>query len=629
MHPTRYISKDWLSALTNKDEILNLIRDKLVASEIPDIYRAHIDQHFLAHAMQDLIFLVVPVLDIHLILGRFDALADLLECLLAHTGPHQFFHLMLAEVERRSGRLSAASAHLSLVDGSDHLRIEVAAQAWQIQRDSASLLHLSKRLARDPRWVPHYHGMVIHAFIERGETDQAHQFFAEWFTQRSMNIDVFSYLEAAMLLGLKPQVEEALAYCRGQMTDALRATIGDITTPTPPYTDQIENDLIQKIDAAFAAPAPEPRYFGREWPEPDQAAKILFVTQEATTINNDLAEQLTESAAWQAIDFDLHCDTALTIPFDFRGTDQEIKERFDRLESKIETSRPNILIVDCCAPHSRGNIIYRYHQLRKKFHFRLVSLFRDSHEPARLWIDAWLPVCDSMIVFDHDSSALKNYTPDLTEKVIVLPIPTFHPPFLEQPDKDMPLTFIGSSNSFFRRVLLAELTNVQLRFIALFGPKRARMAPDFASYARVLGRARAILNVSCHGLGLHLITARVWECIAASSLLVEQENPVTVGVLTPYRHFLPWKNVSDIAHIAHFVERHPDIAQKIARHAHDWTSTHFGNDYFWRKLTAHALRSLAANDSMTPKFDLDDHNLIATDPSLVGRVQYLQQLCEG
>jgi hypothetical protein len=101
-----------------------------------------------------------------------------------------------------------------------------------------------------------------------------------------------------------------------------------------------------------------------------------------------------------------------------------------------------------------------------------------------------------------------------------------------------------------------------------------------------------VLNVSRHGPGQHLVTGRVWETVAAGALLIEQDNPATAHYFVPYRHYLPWRSIEEIVHLAHFIERRPDAIARIAGDAHAWASARYGADRFWSTLLDHALRPL-------------------------------------
>jgi len=207
-----------------------------------------------------------------------------------------------------------------------------------------------------------------------------------------------------------------------------------------------------------------------------------------------------------------------------------------------------------------------------------------------------------MVVFDPLSPIFGPERAPGNRKVVAMPVPSLHSPYLDHQvpfldcrERDLGLTFVGSVNLRVRYMLLSVLMTEDIGFTAVFGPRRAMETPDTAAYARFLARSRATLNISVHAPGQghdgHLITARVWEAIAAGALLVEQDNPATAMVFTPYRHYLPWTTVEDIVHIARFIERRPDLAARIAGAAHAWARRHYSSDRFWAGVLGAASRN--------------------------------------
>ena len=179
---------------------------------------------------------------------------------------------------------------------------------------------------------------------------------------------------------------------------------------------------------------------------------------------------------------------------------------------------------------------------------------------------------------------------DTEGKVIVLPVMAMHQTSGRAAQPDHGMLFMGSTNFLGRQALLAVLQSEDFEFSAITGEARSREAPHMAAYMELLRRARAVLNIAAHSAEDFLVTGRVWETISIGGVLVEQSNPATNCFFTPYRHYLPWRNLEDIVHLDQFIRDHPDQAARIAGEAHGWAQSHYGVKRCWSSLLGHATR---------------------------------------
>ena len=292
---------------------------------------------------------------------------------------------------------------------------------------------------------------------------------------------------------------------------------------------------------------------------------------------------------------------------DFKGTDEEVAARVEAFVAEVERLRPEVLIIDCFPYLALRGINPGFIAgLKARLGFRLVCFMRDAHKDVVLLLDYWLPHCDMMMVGDPLSPVFSPDRAPGNRKVTVIPLPILFPPFLDHGERDFGLTFVGSVYLSVRYMLLSVLMTEEIGFTAVYGPRQAIETPDAAAYARFLGRSRATLNISVHafsqGHSIHLVTGRVWEAIAAGTLLVEQDNPATAMIFTPYRHYLPWTTVEDIVHIARFIERRPDLAARIAEGAHAWAMRHYSSKRFWANVLGERPSALTDPAPATPSY---------------------------
>lgn len=525
--------------------------------------------------------------------GCFDAEIEACRLLLAQAPKESFFRLRLAEMLRRSGK--AEEAKQVLLDGMeaetlDKLGSEILLQRLVLANDGPAVDALETLLLTDGEWGACQQGLIDH-FVKAGAIERAAAFITHWTGRwRIKPAQLFDMGVVAMQIG-RPQLARSFFT---PIWAAMANVIGQFNGTIRPYDDAVEARLTARIDAAFAddeaaLAVTAPPDFG----SPPSGLKVMMLSYDHHAVSNDMADHFSASAAEAGVAITLYLDNALITPADFPGTDQEVAERVDAFAAKLDQERPDILIIDCCAPLIlRGINPGIAADLKARYNFRLVCVMRDAQRGTEPLLDAWLPACDTMVVFDPLSPVFSPTRAPMNHKVITLPVPSLHPPFLERCNQDLGLTFAGNIVWQPRYALLSVLMSEDIRFTAVFGPRRAVETPDTASYARLLSRSQAILNVSHHGPGISLVTGRVWESIAAGTLLVEQDNPATAMFFTPYRHYLPWKTVEDIVHIARFVERRPDMAAKIASEAHAWAKRHYNAKRFWEGLLGHVTRSL-------------------------------------
>jgi len=527
-------------------------------------------------------------------IGQFDLAIESVQQLLQQDPQSKFLSMALADMLRKVGRLPEAQAIWRAQAHSDAIGRECGFQLLVNGGGAAETTAFEDILLADGQWRATYHLEFVRYLIRQGAAGRAHTFLGAWAARHQVDDEAIEPLgEAALLLGEYAAAKAIFSQRHWLMNSHADALVGKFDMPIPDYSTAIEQALLDKIEAARAGGPRTPGFANLgNWPKPDPGISVLFLSFENVPFANDLAMNFGGSARSAGVKFEYYLDSVLIDPQPSLCSEDEIARLVSRFEEKIASLRPSIVMIDCFADMSYGLTVDRVIDLRAQFGFRLVCIFRDSSPHMSGLLNVWLPACDSLVVFDAGSSAFDTPDETLRAKVIAMQVPTFHSEYLDRPPKEFVLTFVGAVNFKPRLYMLAELLNLPIPFHAVFGLHRSKQVPDMAAYAHLLARSHAVLNVARHGVDFFLMTGRVWETVAAGSLLVEQENPITQQCFTPYLHYLPWTNVADIAHIAQFIAKHPDIAAEIAQRAHVWAKQHFGTDIFWRKLLAHVLRPL-------------------------------------
>lgn len=522
--------------------------------------------------------------------GCLDAEADACRMALSLQPNQPFFQLRLGDVLRRSAKDDEARQVLRAIRGSADIRCDALLAQLRLRDAPTAALHDSlESLLLDMGGWTERHRLLIERMVEIGAKDRAVAFIQRWTEKWPVAASNLAELGMAAMQTGSPRLARTLFTpvwsALARMPDSI---VPDFDGTLPPYGQTEEAALIRRIDAAFALDEADlPRIALPEAPSPRPGLRVTFLTFEHGPISNDLADHFAGSASAVGVDLALYYDRTLTVPDDALGDDAHVAARLEMFIAELERTRPDVLMIDAVSIlPARGLNPGIAAGLKARFGFRLVCVFRDAHSHAMGDLDRWLPVCDTMVTFDPLSPVLEPQRAPLNAKVMVAPVPSAHGPFLQRQPRDLGLSFVGSVKHLGRAMPLSVLMTEDLDATVVFGAARAAVTPDTTSYARVLNRSRAVLNISCHGPGIHLVTGRVWETIAAGAVLLEQDNPATARLFAPYRHYLPWTNMVDLVQAARFVQHRPDQAERIAQAAQDWAGRHYHPHRFWSAILA-------------------------------------------
>lgn len=371
--------------------------------------------------------------------------------------------------------------------------------------------------------------------------------------------------------------------------DSLAPVIGPHHDAVP-ADPAVEAELRRRIGAALALPEdrlpvhPLPALSG---PMPE---RVLYVgpdmTGAAPSFPNDLADHLGKAARAAGGTMAHYADSAITGPDRPRLSDSARAGRIGALIAHLRQTRPDVVILDCCWSPLRGDLDpAALAAVKAETGLTLLCLFRDAQEPSISLIRHWAALADGLILPDPLSPVFEPANADLAAKALVIPIPA---PFGADPPAHPRhgLLFIGGLGQFHRPILVGALMATGIDFTAILGARRRTAAPDLAAYGALLADSRAVLNIAVHHQDQRLITGRVWETIAAGSVLLEQSGSATSRFFQPYRHYLPWDDMADIVHSMRVLEANDDLRRAIIASARDWSARHYAPARVWAALMA-------------------------------------------
>jgi hypothetical protein len=375
--------------------------------------------------------------------------------------------------------------------------------------------------------------------------------------------------------------------------DTLASVIGRHAGDVP-LDPQADAELRRRIETALALP--EAQLPVHPLPAAPSAPpdRVLYIGPDLTGVSpsfpNDLAEHLANAARESGCVLEHYADSAITGPTRPCLSDAARAARIKALLDHIRRTRPSVVILDCCWSPLRGDLMPAdLIALKAETGLSLLCLFRDAQAPSLGLIRHWAEAADGLVLPDPLSPVFAPENADLAAKTLVIPIPAaFGPAPPAKPRHG--LTFIGGFGQFHRPILVGSLMTSGIDMTAIVGEQRRHLAPDLAAYSALLADSRAVLNIAVHHQDQRLITGRVWETIAAGSLLLEQTGSATPAFFTPYRHYLPWSDMADIVRTSRFLEEdaNRDLRRAIIASARDWSARHYAPARVWGALMARA-----------------------------------------
>lgn len=525
--------------------------------------------------------------------GCFDAEVGLCRLALSLDPAQVPVTLRLADSLIGTGGDDEARSLLSDITAPAAARIEALSLLARLPDPSPSHLdELETLLLDSPDWSGR-HGDLARLFLARGMVGRAAGFLAAWTRLRGVTPASVTHIAGLTLLTGDPATARTLfTAIWPQPGNDMTRVFGQFSGHIPPYDDAVEAEWLRRIDTAFALDESQLAVLPlADFGTPDPGTTVLLVSFEHGAIPNDMAEHLAGTAMTAGHSLELYLDSALVLPHDCRMPDAVIGQRVEAFAAHLAKAKPSVVILDCCGPLGlRGLNPAVMADLKQQHGFRLVCLMRDAHSYALPGLRAWLPVCDSMVVFDPGTPLLDARFAPANAKVVILPVPSLHTVFLDRGDRGTNLAFVGSANFPVRQAILSVLLTEDIPVTTVLGKHLSPEKLDTGGYAHTLSQAGAVVNISAHTPTEHLITGRVWETIAAGALLIEQDNDAVQRFFTPCRHYLPWRNVEDIVQIARLMQRRPDVIRRVADEGHAWATRHYGAKAVWNTLVGHALR---------------------------------------
>ena len=282
----------------------------------------------------------------------------------------------------------------------------------------------------------------------------------------------------------------------------------------------------------------------------------------------------------------------------------EMRACLDKLADVYRSLMPDIFLFDASYPPGPDTIGYEFlHKVVDRKRTKIVAIVGDAWWGFSAH---WEQIVDLVVTFDPlvtNDALLKSPYPER-----ILPI--FHP-IDEQRFGDLPpgadidphALFVGSvtnTPAIMRMPWIAALADAKAPMAIHDGDRQATEALSHEAYALAMRKAAMTYSFSSRNRNRSTIIGRQWEAIQSGTLLLEEGGSPLNEFFVPFRHYVPFENLSEaVAFTLYFLENRA-ARDDIANRAMKFRRRHYNTRRFWELVissalypTAHSLKKSA------------------------------------
>lgn len=279
--------------------------------------------------------------------------------------------------------------------------------------------------------------------------------------------------------------------------------------------------------------------------------------------------------------------------------EDEVRVRALRdLAKVISEVKPDFVVFDCLCAHVADTVltptIYAatMNKLKIVFNFKLIAFYPDAYEEQCTWAANFVSgFVDSVWCLSH--LAYLKFEKDTQAKTAVIPFPHVHTPSETCSERTIDAAFIGTSKryNFLRSLWFLAMEEAEIPFeLILTDPakKPNRLTLTDEEYAGFLGRIKCCIQFSARDVDTKILCGRVWESMWAGCVLLEEENIETKQLLVPYRHYIPFNSIRELAVAVACMNRYPDECERLASEGEVWVRELLSPDKIWAHILLRA-----------------------------------------
>ncbi len=271
----------------------------------------------------------------------------------------------------------------------------------------------------------------------------------------------------------------------------------------------------------------------------------------------------------------------------------EMRECLDKLADTYRTLMPDIFFFDASYPPGPNTIGHEFlFNVIDRKRTKVVAMVGDAW-----WgfSSHWEALVDLVLTFDPlitNDALLKSPYPER-----ILPI--FHPideqRFYDLPpgaDIDPHALFVGSiSNTpaMLRMPWIAALGSAKAPIAIHDGDRQATTALSHEAYATAMRKAAMTYSLSSRNRNRSTIIGRQWEAVQSGTLLLEEGGSPLNEYFMPFRHYIPFDNLSEALAYTHYFLENREARDAVASRGATFRRRHYNTRRFWDLVVSSAL----------------------------------------
>jgi hypothetical protein len=271
----------------------------------------------------------------------------------------------------------------------------------------------------------------------------------------------------------------------------------------------------------------------------------------------------------------------------------EMRACLDKLADTYRSIMPDIFLFDASYPPGSDTIDHEFLcKVIDRKRTKVVAVVGDAWWGFSAH---WEEIVDLIVTFDPlvtNDALLKSPYPER-----VLPI--FHPidelRFTDLPpgaDIDPHALFVGSvtnTPAMMRMPWIAALADSKAPMAIHDGDRQATQALSHEAYALAMRKAAMTYSLSSRNRNRSTIIGRQWEAIQSGTLLLEEGGSPLNEFFMPFRHYVPFENLSEAVAFTHYFLEDRAARDDIASRATKFRRRYYNTRRFWELVISSAL----------------------------------------
>ncbi len=380
--------------------------------------------------------------------------------------------------------------------------------------------------------------------------------------------------------------------------------VGDASLELRPDQRNAITALLEQYaeaDAQGSLPAPiHSRRLGNTPIAPipfNQVTMLTVFTKWVNCTPNSLPGYIAELFHGTATRLGIHSHFFAGDPIIYNGAGSyepaEMRECLDKLADTYRSVLPDIFLFDASYPPGPTTIDRDFLcRVIDRKRTKVVAMVGDAWWGFSAY---WEELVDLIVTFDPLVTNDKLLKSPYPERIL----PIFHPideqRFTDLPpgaDIDPHALFVGSianTPAVLRMPWIAALADAKAPIAIHDGDRQVTQALSHEAYALAMRKAAMAYSLSSRNRNRSTIIGRQWEAIQSGTLLLEEGGSPLNEFFMPFRHYMPFENVSEALAYTHYFLENRAARDDLAARATKFRRRHYNTRRFWELVISSTL----------------------------------------